>query len=262
MGVFMRDRWLIIVAGLICIAGLMTACGGHGGGGSTTTPVVYNPDLRYPDDNDTTRYYDPNIIHRRVNTVNTYNDLWRRRFAGSDLTYLTPLGLQQEDLRAAGSGWLARYPAQHLQATVGAVALAPKDYLFSYSANTRSTEPNSPVFLSATGDSQAYAVYAVQGVPPGFGVTNISLLGEWTYVSMDATGGLRIGLSSYSEETRRFSGYATSGDLYHPAHWNYTSRAGIPASPDGTVYILVAIHDGLEARIDSVMVTIQECANN
>jgi hypothetical protein len=241
---------------IICAAGLLAACG-HGSRSSISGPVVYNPDLRNQDCTDTNRYYDADYTSRFVSTRD-YGTIYKRYYRGSSLTYLTPVGQQADDLRNHGLGWLAQYPDSHTRVETGALSVAPASYIFSVGASTpRRVRADSPVYLSAIGDNQAYVVYALSGIPEGYGITNIALLGEWTYVDLAASGGLRIGVSSYSDHTRSFTGYNLSGDLYHPQHWNFTSRTGIPASPDGAAYILIAVHDGLEARLDSVTVTIE-----
>jgi hypothetical protein len=185
------------------------------------------------------------------------SSIWETFDSYSGLSYLTPIGEQREELRKRGTSWLGQYPGAHFAALPGALALPPAGYLFADGPVDSSLEGSTAVRLNGTGGGQAYTVYALKEIPPGFCITQVALIGDWSYISADATGGLNLGVSCYSETEDKFSGYYLSGDLYHPDHWNFDCSFGITPSPDGAAYIVVLAHDGVEARIDGITVTIE-----
>ncbi len=243
----------------------LAACGGRGGSSNSTAPVAYTPDYRYPlvDDRYYYRYYDPSypdIDPGNPRTISSIS-IWDAYDGYSQLTTLTPAGEQRENLRKWGTSWINQYPAAHYSAGPGALALPPAGYLFSDGPVQTNLEGATSLLLNGSNRGQAYAVYALQEIPAGYAITDVEVLGDWVYIDGDARGGLNIGVSCFSNTAGSFTSYYISGDLYHPDHWNFSCHYGITPSFDGAAYVMVLVHDGLEARIDGITVTIEQLAS-
>lgn len=254
-------RALIAFALVVTSLLMMVSCGGGGGGGSTTvTPVTYNPNLRYPEMVDYNKYYDPDYReYKRISSrITSKNSIWEEYDSISGEGYLTPIGVHREELRNWGANWLNLHPKAHVSAAPGALVLPAAGYLFTDGPVQSNLEGSTTVTLNTSNGGQAFVVYALKDIPEGYCVTQVAVLGQWTYVGVDATGGMNLGLSCFSETENEFTGYYLSGDLYHPDHWIFDCAYGVTPSYEGAMYLVVLVHDGLEARIDGVTVTIEQ----
>ena len=258
----MRGVTLLLLTLLALLA--FTACGK----GGSSAPVDYNPQLRYPGLPDYSRYYDPDystystVPGRITSSYRTTSSIWSQydSFAGN--TYLTPIGAHREELRNWGARWLGVYADAHFAARPGALAIPPAGYIFADGPVETDLEGSTTVLLNTTTGGQAYTVYALKEIPQGYCITQVALIGDWSYISAEAYGGLNLGVSCFNRLEGEFTGYYLSGDLYHPDHWTFDCSYGITPSYDGAAYIVVLVHDGLEARIDGITVTIERVPDN